>query len=507
MSQVGGSGTRSYAYNADNEILWLSDSTTALINVIGTVSAGSASNKWYDSWATTRGLSTRVDANNGSFTITNVPVAETNSLLVTVRDVSGNVASQTVSFTKTLTKTETFGYDLNGNLTNWVTGNLTNQYSYDQQDRLVKVTSNGTAVLECWYDAIGRRIAKREVRGGQTFDLYYVYDGWSPMAVLDKAGNVLEVYTRGSGIARDVGTLVAATYLPGAVSATGTYYLLDNLRGDVTAVRSGTTTIASFDYRPFGETRSSTGSIDLRFRFSSKELDQAVGLYRYDYRYLAPSMGRWIGQDPLMETAGLNLHTFARNNPVLFVDGDGRWLTPDTLIDIGSIGIDLYRLAADGPCNRGENLVSLGLDVLGLAIPFATGLGLQYRAARYADDVASLVRGQRVAENAARGRAFQAQVLQTLGTPHNTTAVAIQDLGTSIPDIMRNGDITEIKDVLNLSFTRQLQIQAEAAEGSFSLIVGPRTQSISAPLQNAVYSSGGTIQMFNPSTGAFTQWP
>jgi len=318
-SQVGGSGTRSYVYNADNEILWSSDSTTALINVTGTVYAGAASNKWYDSWATTRGLSTRVDTNNGGFTITNVPVAETNSLLVTVQDVSGNIASQAVSFTKTLTKTETFVYDLNGNLTNWVVGNLTNAFSYDQQDRLVKVTSNGVVVLESWYDAIGRRIAKREVKSGQTNEVIYVYDGWSPLAVLDRAGNILEVYTRGNGIAQDIGTLVAATYLPGA-SSTGTYYLLNNHRGDVTGVRSGVMTVATVDYRPFGETRFSTGNIDLRYRFSSMELDQSVGIYFYGFRSYSPVLGVWTSQEPLGEAASLNLHAFVANNPIRYVD-------------------------------------------------------------------------------------------------------------------------------------------------------------------------------------------
>jgi hypothetical protein len=72
-----------------------------------------------------------------------------------------------------------------------------------------------------------------------------------------------------------------------------------------------------------------------------------------------------------------------------------------------------------------------------------------------------------------------------------------------------SGNITEIKSGMNLSYSPQLQIQAQTAEstgGSFNLIVGPNNQYISGPLQNAVFQSGGTIQVFDPATATFTSW-
>jgi filamentous hemagglutinin len=68
-----------------------------------------------------------------------------------------------------------------------------------------------------------------------------------------------------------------------------------------------------------------------------------------------------------------------------------------------------------------------------------------------------------------------------------------------------SGNITEIKSGMNLSFTQQLQ--AQAAQWSFNLIVGPNTQYISGPLQRAIQSSGGGIRVFNPTTATFTSWP
>jgi hypothetical protein len=68
------------------------------------------------------------------------------------------------------------------------------------------------------------------------------------------------------------------------------------------------------------------------------------------------------------------------------------------------------------------------------------------------------------------------------------------------------GNIIEIKNAINLSYTTQLQIQVQGAQGSVSLIVSPVTQYISGPLENAIAETGGTIQVFNPATGAFTPW-
>ena len=81
----------------------------------------------------------------------------------------------------------------------------------------------------------------------------------------------------------------------------------------------------------------------------------------------------------------------------------------------------------------------------------------------------------------------------------------------TIPDVYAGGQtpLGDVKDVLNLSFTEQLQAQASVANltgTSFNIITSVRNQSISAPLANAVQSSGGFIFRADPSAATVEVW-
>lgn len=316
--------TNSATYDADNELLVASTMSVTQNVIRGQVQPGPQSNKWYNTWASSAGRSARVSPTDGSFTIPAVPmVTGSNTLAVTVRDVSGNLATQTVGFTKQSSGGGSWNfYDANGNVATNIIGNTTLAYSYDFENRLIGVTSNGIQLLQCWYDGVGRRIAKKEIVGGATNAVMYVYNGWNVIGVLNQQGQVLEHYTRGAGLGGDIGTIIAETRYSGG-TATNTVYYHNNHRGDVTAVRQGTSTVVAFDYAPLGQTRSISGGYCSRFRFSSKERDQAIGLYYYGYRYYAPNLNRWLTQDPLKEKGGLNQFVFCRNNSISGLDPRG----------------------------------------------------------------------------------------------------------------------------------------------------------------------------------------
>jgi hypothetical protein len=88
----------------------------------------------------------------------------------------------------------------------------------------------------------------------------------------------------------------------------------------------------------------------------------------------------------------------------------------------------------------------------------------------------------------------------------NTSKIAIEGLGRSVPDVLQRG-IREIKSGVEIDNSLQLKIQAAYAQLfriPFSLIVSPNTQRLSKPVRDAVEKTGGTIQRFDPATGTFT---
>ena len=108
------------------------------------------------------------------------------------------------------------------------------------------------------------------------------------------------------------------------------------------------------EYTPYGETwidmrTNITALYDVPYRFTAKELDKETGLYYYGARYLDPKYSRWISTDPalgeyipaagkanakdmanLPGMGGIFNHTnaglfhYAGNNPVRYIDPDGR---------------------------------------------------------------------------------------------------------------------------------------------------------------------------------------
>jgi RHS repeat-associated protein len=212
-------------------------------------------------------------------------------------------------------------YDLAGNTTNLqYSTNRTLALTWDGHYQLTEVRTNGVVVEKYSYDPLGRRV--RIVAGATTNTL--VYDG--PHVVAEWSNNVLaRSYAYGPGI-DDVRAMT--TY--GA--ATNTYFYLKDHLGSVHAlVTTNGTTVEQYRYTAWGETTvlSSNGTVlaasayGNRFTWQGREFSWKTGLHYFRARSYDPVTGRWLSNDPIGISGGLNQYVFCANNPVNFTDPFG----------------------------------------------------------------------------------------------------------------------------------------------------------------------------------------
>jgi len=215
------------------------------------------------------------------------------------------------------------GYDAAGNQTSYDPRTLT----YDAENRLISATSpmNGNEYYS--YDGGGRRVRKTWTPyGGSTQTTTYVYGP---------------------------GDQLAAEYTNQIASSTGTSWMFTDLLGSVRAVageksQSGTAPLTEcYDYIPFGRMLSAsdngrnTGCYpshpDFSLssaespKFTGKVRDIETGLDFFDARYFSPAQARFLSSDGLvsknewlLEPQRWNRYTYGLNNPLKYIDPDGK---------------------------------------------------------------------------------------------------------------------------------------------------------------------------------------
>ena len=80
-----------------------------------------------------------------------------------------------------------------------------------------------------------------------------------------------------------------------------------------------------------------------RFLFQGREYDYTTQLYHFRARWYDSETGRWLSNDPIGISGGLNLYAFCANNPVCFVDPMG--------LSIGGLYDTMFKKAGYGNRN------------------------------------------------------------------------------------------------------------------------------------------------------------
>lgn len=289
-------------------------------------------------------------ASNRSQMITTLP-ANTKlgtTLLVMTTNYTYNEANQltqrsdTGSITPFSSYTYAYTYDPNGSLTaetNTATGGEVTGYSYDVRNRLsgwqktAKFTSIGAASFS--YDGANNR--QSMTYGGQTTT--YLQDAAAPLPVvlMEKKGSAdPSIYLYSIGASTTPLLQVSNSNGSGGVNPSGVWYHSDGL-GSVRALTSSSdtsgTVVDTSSYSAFGSNvgENNTGKVDNTHRFAGEQLDP-TGLYYNRARYYNPSLGRFIGRDPVKGKATdpftLNRYIYAANNPGLLIDPSGNYVSP-----------------------------------------------------------------------------------------------------------------------------------------------------------------------------------
>ncbi|MEQ1794758.1 MAG: PKD domain-containing protein [Nitrospira sp.] len=195
----------------------------------------------------------------------------------------------------------TLTYDANGNLTN----DGVNTYQWDTRNRLIGM--NGVTSASFAYDPVGRRVTKT-VNGVPT---RFAYDGKDITSEIS-GGAVGANYLR----SRDIDEPFIRQ------SDAGNEHYHADILGNTLALSSDTQALgAAYTYEPFGETVTTGGSRNT-FLYTGREQDD-TGLLYYRARYYSPVLKRFLSQDPIGISGGLNLYRYARNNPTRFTDPQG----------------------------------------------------------------------------------------------------------------------------------------------------------------------------------------
>ena len=200
-------------------------------------------------------------------------------------------------------------WDHAGRLTQKSGNGLTEDYYWSATGRLDSVTARDTT-WRFTYDGFGRRIKRGR-------------DGWSAQFLWD--GGRLFMSLSGSG-----GTL-EATYsnLPGLDAplaqtrgSSTSYYATDDL-GSVEGLFNGSGVQNQDRYYPWGEPQVASGSVSNPLRYAGLPWNKHTGLSYMRARYYDPGLGRFISEDPLGLSAGINPYVYAANSPMNATDPTG----------------------------------------------------------------------------------------------------------------------------------------------------------------------------------------
>ncbi len=204
--------------------------------------------------------------------------------------------------------TRSLTHDARGNVT--ALGGLSFTYDYSDQPVSISGAANGAYT----YDGNFKRV--KSTVNGKT--IYSIYDASDSLVHIDKVTDASKTdYVEGPN-----GALAR-------IENNNVTYLHPDYQG---SAQSGTNNVGSVvwreQYTPFGEEQQGPSANDDQMGFTGHIRDSVTGLNYMLARYYDPVIGRFLSVDPVgfspSVPGSFGRFTYAYNNPLMYVDPDGR---------------------------------------------------------------------------------------------------------------------------------------------------------------------------------------
>jgi RHS repeat-associated protein len=244
---------------------------------------------------------------------------------------------------------KSFKYDANGNMTHMVNSQtgMSRQLTWDDENRLL-ITDDSVEenhnVTRFSYDFSGTRVVKKGIFG----EVVYVSSNYT---VRNDTLIGKHIFAGSTRVASKMVMRENSGESETGNNNEGTYfYHGDHLGSSSVVTNKDGRFHEHLEYFPYGETwiheKADKNAGGMPYKFTAKEEDKETGLYYYGARYYDPVISRWASVDPahgqylpggssgspsrlpggggIYKSINLDNYHYASNNPVNYIDPDGR---------------------------------------------------------------------------------------------------------------------------------------------------------------------------------------